>query len=80
MSRDNIFDRLSVPPTRVATEMETILAEEHGMPRVRVVLDRNQVVCDPEVPAEVSGRAFAEALKRAIVKQARDEEQRGDAD
>ena len=81
MSGDDIFDRLPVPADLVIAQMEAILAEDHGKPGVRVSIDgkRGQVVCDPEIPVDLSGRVFAEACKRAIIKHVRDQEGRGDA-
>ena len=64
-----------IPPRLIEAEMERVLAEEHGFDGVRVRLSHAgpRVTCDPDVPDAIKGRAFAAAVKRAVIKFVRGE-------
>jgi len=55
--------------------MERVLAEEHGFDGVRVGFSHAgpRLTCDPDVPDAIKGRAFAAAVKSAIIKFVRGE-------
>jgi len=76
MSHDDKFDRL--PVDAIETEMESILAEDHGFTGIRVFINRKRgdVSCSHDVPTELQGRVFAVAVKRAIIRRVREEEER----
>jgi hypothetical protein len=59
----------------IEAEMERVLAEEHGFDGVRVTFSHAgpQVACDPDVPDAIKGRAFAAAVKSAVIKYVRGE-------
>lgn len=74
MTRGDKFDRL--PLDVIVLEMEKLLVQEHGLAGVRVFIDRQTgaITCSHDILHRLAGMVFAFAVRCAIVKSVRDQE------